>query len=721
MQSIRTLLVDDVGPALSMKARLDAVRDPSLAVEHLRTLRSAVSRVRLGSIDVVLLDLQLPDSSGVGSVVRLHAAAPDVPIVVLTEANGEDLAIRSLRACAEDYLVKSRVNRAVLQRTIRSALERNRIKANVARNLRALKASEARFRNLVASSTDGVVVVSRTGTVLFANPSAARVLGRPIDEFRVEMLGFAFALRTRHEWSVGSERVVEVNIVDGEWDGAPVRFVSLFDITRHKRCQSVLEEASTRLQSTNVRLERLASIDPLTELLNRRGLETVLSIETRRRLRSGAPLAAILLDCDDFKGINDSLGHSSGDFVLKEIAGRLQESLRPSDHIGRIGGDEFLVLLPETRFAEAFQVAERLRLSVNAQQLRISSGLVHVTASLGLALLSDEISSIDEVLVLTEAALQHSKRNGKNRLSSQDVGAADGAADSEALALGLVEGAFRVLRQPILRLSDESVIGWDLTPLGPAGTFESARDFFRLALERKILTQVDLHCLRTCIAHARELPGSSRCHVHVFPSTLIETSCACLSKLFSPPLADHRFCIEISEQHMIGDPALLRDHVRVLKDAGILVALDDVGFGRTSLETLILLEPDLVKIDQAFVHRSARDSGQTRWLRRMIDVVASLGSELVADGIESAEDLALLLELGVACGQGPLWGEPAQSSPPAASNLHLLAAAPSRCKLSSSVDSRPGAPDPTVRPKTGVPGSWRPFGPRPVTTLTRTP
>jgi EAL domain-containing protein (putative c-di-GMP-specific phosphodiesterase class I) len=286
-------------------------------------------------------------------------------------------------------------------------------------------------------------------------------------------------------------------------------------------------------------------------------------------------------------------------------------------------------------------------------------GQTHVTASLGIELVSDEILSIDEVLARTQFALQHSKRNGKNRVSTQNQTATQGGSESADIVLALQrEGSFRVSRQPILRLSDGSVIAWEMIPCGPAGVFALPRDFFRLALERNILTQVDLACSRACVLRGRALPASC-CHVNVFPSTLLETPSERLVELFTQQDGDLRFCVEISEQHFIGEPALLRGQVRALQEAGIRVAIDDVGFGRSSLETLILLEPDLVKLDAKFVHGVARDAGKERSLRRMAGVVASLNSEIIADGIESREDRDLLLELGVPYGQGALWGPPA--------------------------------------------------------------
>lgn len=660
-QPIRTLLVeDDRERTDSIRANLVSTLGPPFAIEHRRTLNSAVSRARVGNLDVVLLDLELPDSSGIDSVLQLRAAAPELPIVVVTESDDEDLAIRTLQARAENYLVKSRTDLGVLKRAIHHALERHGAQVELEANLRALERSEAGFRALVASSRDGMLVVARDGRILFANPSAARLLERPLDGLRPELVGYPFEPRERHEITIDSGRVLEVHVVESDWDGATVWLASLFDITHHKLSNATLEDAKARMQLANLRLERLASIDPLTELLNRRGLDVELATEVRRKRRSGSPLAAVLLDCDDFKQINEAIGHTGGDVVLKQLADRLKESLRPTDHIGRIGGDEFLILLPDTRFGEAFQVAERLRLSVSDQPWESKLGNLRVTASLGIELVPDGSASIDEVVASTQRSLQHSKHRGKNRVSTQDANAARSATDSKDVVRELQShAAFRVLRQPIFALSDASVVGWEMFPRGPAGVFEMPRDFFRLALEHDILTQIDLHCLEACAEYARRLPGPARRHVNVLPSTLLETSPKRLYELLAPPAESLQFCVELSEQHVVGDPSMLRERVRSLKDAGISVALDNVGFGRSSLEALILLEPNSIKIDPTFVRSISRDAGKERSLRRLVGMVQSLGTELIAEGVGSIEDLQLLREIGVRYGQGTLWGLPA--------------------------------------------------------------
>ena len=129
-------------------------------------------------------------------------------------------------------------------------------------------------------------------------------------------------------------------------------------------------------------------------------------------------------------------------------------------------------------------------------------------------------------------------------------------------------------------------------------------------------------------------------------------------QLFPPEIDTGRFCVEISEQQFIGDPAYLREYVMALRKRGFLVAIDDVGFGRSSLESLIILEPDIVKIDRKYVSGVSTDEVKSFSLKRLIKVVNALGSELIAEGIEMKEESQILLDLGVNYGQGWLWGKP---------------------------------------------------------------
>ncbi|TAJ24137.1 MAG: sensor domain-containing diguanylate cyclase [Planctomycetota bacterium] len=657
MRSIHTLLVDDaVAGESELQRRLTSKRDAAFLIEHLQTLSAAVSRLQGGEIDVVLLALQLSEASIVAAVGRLRDAAPNVPVVVVTDTNGNGAHENAPGARAEEYVSKRSASRTVLRRALKEAFERHRVRVAADAESRAQRREDEQFRGLVVDGAAGLIVYSRDGEVLFSNRSALRLAERAQRRLHAAVLGRPFPHGATFELEVGRERVVEVRISVCEWDGKPCWAASLFDISAHKRAQVASECAGERLRDDNARLRRLASTDPLTELSNRRGLELELAREVGSMRRTGASLAAVLLDCDDFKLVNAALGHAGGDAVLKELGARLSGSLRPSDHLGRIGGDEFLVLLPDTRMAEALYVAERLRLAVSDPPMRTATGALSVSASFGVEMVSHECASIDAVVVRTEAALQRSKRRGKNCSSTQDDGALGAAEGAAALLQALQDRrAYRVQRQRIVRLDDASIVGWTLVPCGPAGTFESRRDFLALARERGIHTSIDLGCLRACVDDARGLQQFSSAHVQVLPSTLLETPCSELLEVFAPALTDVVFCVEISEQQWIGEATRLRDPVRALKGAGIRVAVRDVGFGGSSLETLILLEPDVVLFDAQLVQGSAKDPGRARSLRRMANAVAALGSSILAEGVDAREDLELMLALGVAYGQGSLW------------------------------------------------------------------
>ncbi len=429
-----------------------------------------------------------------------------------------------------------------------------------------------------------------------------------------------------------------------------------------KRTEDALRDASTKLDLASARLANILHTDPLTECLNVTGMELALATEFERARRGGWTLGAVLVDLDDFNRINAQLGHGVGDVVLKEVAKRINEKIRPTDHIARIGSDEFLIILPDTRYAESMLVAEKMRLGVAESPLRLASETIRITASLGVLTLPYEFCSIEEILSLGRLAVRESKMHGKNRVSSGEKHKPETDLDAlEELTQKLRKGdCFRAVSMPILQLTDEKPIGYEILSRGPKGAFEMPDDLFRVSVEYNLLTIVDLRCLKTCLNATTEerYDQKLRFHVNLFPSTIIDTPIDRLMTLFPENTDKTQYCVEISEQQFIGDPTYLRDHVNQLKNHGVLVAIDDVGFGRSSLESLIILEPDIVKIDRKYVSGIAQEPTKERLLRRLVKVVNALGSELIAEGIECREELDLLIDMGVVYGQGWFWGKP---------------------------------------------------------------
>jgi diguanylate cyclase (GGDEF)-like protein/PAS domain S-box-containing protein len=217
--------------------------------------------------------------------------------------------------------------------------------------------------------------------------------------------------------SNGSESCAEVSfsiitIENHQFVVAGIRETTPNSLARHK-----LETINQELIETNEKLQSLSVTDPLTEVLNRRGLENVLIREISYSNRNKTDLLAVIVDLDDFKSINDNNGHATGDRVLRQVAQVLKSGLRTIDWIGRVGGDEFLILLPNTSLTVGIVVAERICASLTRSEIANLRGRSKVTASLGLVQLPGHTSTIEEVLELTTSSLKASKESGKNQVN----------------------------------------------------------------------------------------------------------------------------------------------------------------------------------------------------------------------------------------------------------------------------------------------------------------
>ncbi|HVR42181.1 MAG TPA: EAL domain-containing protein [Thermoanaerobaculia bacterium] len=449
-------------------------------------------------------------------------------------------------------------------------------------------------------------------------------------------------------------------LIKGAFDRHALNRAIRYAIER-SRSRTELSTLARKLQAANDRLEGLVLLDPLTELFNRRGLEKALANCVDRVEREGIEALAFFIDLDHFKRINDEHGHAVGDVLLVEIASRLHETLRPSDSLGRIGGDEFLAILPRAVPGQLETIGERLRLAVASAALDASGRVLSVTGSVAGFLIGSETTSLDALIARMHSLLRLSKDGGRNRVCCEGtpLGPA-GWLDTICEDLRRGRGVHAVL-QPIFRLSDLTVSGFELLSRFTNGRVEAPDEVFRLCAERNLLTLADHQCLRTCVSLSESLPRTVRRHLNIFPTTLMRLGTHELLDLFG---ADPRlYCLELSEQQMSCDMPRLQRRVESVRASGLRIACDDVGFGRSHLESLVLLEPDVVKIDKRCVRGIARDERARRHLGRFISIARKLDAEVVAEGIETEADLRVLRELGVDFGQGFLWGVPSLEMP----------------------------------------------------------
>jgi diguanylate cyclase (GGDEF)-like protein len=451
-------------------------------------------------------------------------------------------------------------------------------------------------------------------------------------------------------------------------NGTPERFLELFlvrrldpfgcyagfhlfvrDVTQRIRSEAETAELAASLADANRRLERQAHIDPLTGLLNRRGLERhIAKLQTRARRRA-TRTAVILVDIDDFKQINDRHGHTGGDRVLEEVAQALERLARASDFVARIGGDEFLLVLPDTRLGEATLIAERMRSAIADEAVELGEGHAQVTASFGVSTLPEGDTTIARLVEAVSLELTNSKSGGKNHVC------AGGEVDQDTPLGEILAGeGLRAVHQPIHDLLENRVVAYEMLARGPNGRYELPEVFLGFLHAGEGATRLDLACLRACVDAARRLPPDTCVHVNLFPSTLTDAGAERVLSELERGGTERRFCVELNERDLPGDSPELAAEVRALKAAGVQVAIDDVGFGNTSLEALVRLDPDVIKIDRACV--SAEDDGCG--LERLLSVANVLGARVIAAGIEDEPTLERRRALRVRYGQGYLWGRP---------------------------------------------------------------
>jgi diguanylate cyclase (GGDEF)-like protein len=621
--------------------------DPPGPIEVTEASSLARAREELVSheFDLVLLDLDLPDAQGVGVVARVREIASDVPIVVLGEQPDHETAVEAVRLDAQDYLLRDHLTPSALSRSMRHAVERHRWQES--------------YRHQLNMSPDGMIVVDSQGAVLFANQAATRILGRPRDKVAGVVMRDLLPKRTPGGTAqLESGRTVEVRTAQTDWHGRNASLITLRDVTDRVTAEAQLRAVTEELRRSNERLEEMVTSDPLTKVLNRRGIERALRHELERTRRSGDMLAAILIDLDDFKDINDSYGLVVGDSALTALCGGVCAAIRSVDHVGRVGGDEFVVLLPGTSAAEGIQVAEKLRRAIKATLLPLVTARVSLSASLAVGSIGEDVTSLEEVLSLLHAALRNSKRAGKDRVCTVSVASGNSELVLVDASHLVPDISLNVVFHGIRLLSDESLVGIEALTRGPPGEFASPAELFRAAFEQDMLTTVDLRALRVSLERLQRSAWKGWYHVNLFPSTIVNTAPEDLTGLLEEGGTDDRVCIELSEQQFLGEPTYLRKPIEKLRASGFRVAIDDVGFGRSSIEALMVLEPDVVKIDRKSIHTMGANPAELRQMERLIAMLRAVQATVIVEGVETRGELELLRNMGVQYAQGYLWGKP---------------------------------------------------------------
>ncbi len=415
-----------------------------------------------------------------------------------------------------------------------------------------------------------------------------------------------------------------------------------------------------RLLASNRRLRALADQDPLTGTLNRRGLKRCLE-----RLCHGHPALVapvLLVDCDDFKAINETHGHAVGDAVLVELVHRMRSCVRDRDPVARLGGDEFLVLLPHTNVAAAERIGRQICARVAAAPVSVGASAVELTVSIGVAESRLVETSVEPLLSATRAALRESKREGKNRASVRpdEDGLGSGPADAPLLPR---LGECTVAGQSLVSLAHGTLVGRELWIRGPGAELHAPADLFRAARQAGAETLVDLASLRCTTRAALHGVATGRVHLSLLPGTAAAEPDAVVGILRPLRARGVEVVVEMSLARLGRCSDALLESASVLRAAGVSLALEHAGHGSTSLDAILALEPVILKIRREWT--AALGDGHPEAIRRasaLRRMAEALGLELVALGVERVIELEAVRALGFATAQGRLFAPSAARS-----------------------------------------------------------
>lgn len=433
---------------------------------------------------------------------------------------------------------------------------------------------------------------------------------------------------------------------------------------------ATVTDVSDHIQTQKELLDR-ANYDLLSHLPNRSCFEEQLT-EALTHCGEGRNLALLYVDLDDFKDVNDTLGHDSGDEVIRIVAQRMRNVVRAGDLVGRLGGDEFAILLYDMEEpANAGMVADKV-IAALTETIRLQDQRVQIGASIGIATTDDRLMKADLFMKLADKAMYHAKRRGKNRYQFATGSGADDVASNADLRADVRRAVrdeeFELYFQPQFAAHSgtmqacEALIRWR----HPESGVLPPAHFLPILEELDLLTPVTAWVVSTACRQlaqwrAEELVADDFAMAVNVQGDLfhaphaVEMILECVRAAGIPP---HCLCIEITETAIIHDEGECRSALEKLRLEGLRIALDDFGTGYSSLNHLRQFRVDTVKIDHSFLSSVTESRSDRDVTRLIVQLARRLGLQVVAEGVDSEEKLDVLRELGCDGMQGFLYGEP---------------------------------------------------------------
>jgi len=674
----RLLLVeDDPGAASLLRSMFDERRSPGTEFTHAGDMSAAERHLAEHAVDAILLDLGLPDAEGLDAVRRIRAASPRSPLVVLTGRDDDSLALQALQEGAQDYLVKGQIAPRAVLRAVRNAVERKTIEE-------ALVEEKQLAQVMLNCIGEAVVCTDVSGNITFLNLVAKNMsgwswqeaAGRPmaetlriIDAMSRETIANPMAtasedrsVRLPPNCVLIRHDGVEIPIEDSgssiyHRDGKPAGAVIVFHDVSAARAMSL-------------ELTYAAQHDFLTGLPNRLLLNDRIHQAIALAPRHRKQVALLFLDLDGFKHINDSLGHPIGDKLLQSIARRLVNCVRTSDTVSRQGGDEFVVLLSEADHWEDIAAAAQRMLHAVAEVHSIDQHDLHVTTSIGVSVFPDDGLDAETLIRNADTAMYQAKENGRQSCQffkpEMNARAVERQSIEENLRCALERQEFVLHFQPKVNLRTGAITGAEalIRWIHPTRGLICPDQFIPVAEDCGLILPIGNWALREACRQARAwvdagLPVTTMA-VNVSSRELHQESF--LRGLFSildDTGLDPRFLeLELTESVLMEHSESAASILQTLRERGVQVAIDDFGTGYSSLSYLGKFPVDALKIDQSFVSHISTAGDNASIVTAVISMARSLKLRVVAEGVETLEELAFLQTHQCDEGQGFYFGRP---------------------------------------------------------------
>lgn len=678
----------NIGAATSAEAIFDAVRTAALLL--LRGERCHVVHIE-GPPEVALQTLSGEHMTDVSRSLLAEAIEQRVPLVVTQGAGVSDSIVMSEyrsvlcapilcddRVTACFYLSHRRVDGLFGDLEVQLA---EFIATLAGAALEHIAGSEARFRSLVQHSSDVITVLDRDGTITYMSDSVNRMLGYSADELVGSNL--RHLLDPDHAanlseylkpggWPLDEAALVEAQVrhKDGTWRDVETTVTSLLDDQRVRGVVLNTREVTERLV-LQAELRERAWHDALTGLANRALFTERVDHAMARRSRDHRPLTVAFLDLDAFKAVNDTLGHHGGDLLLQGVANRLRDCIRPGDTIARFGGDEFALLLEDASANAAANVANRILASLD-KPFELLGREVYARASIGLAV-AHATDTTETLLLAADTAMYAAKAGGSSRYELFEAQMRSAARERATLRSDL-EGALDrgelvVHYQPVVDIGSGEVVGvealvrWQHPTRGLLGPDE----FIELAEQSGLIVSLGRWVLNAACAQAaqwrcqlgRALTVAVNVSARQFQGTgLVEEVATALAKAGLEPAS---LMLEITESATVPDAEQMIKRLGELKALGVGLAIDDFGTGYSSLSYLRRFPVDQLKIDRAFVAGICANRDDLSIVAAVINLAHALGLVVVAEGVETVDQLEQLSQLGCDLAQGYNWLQPTDS------------------------------------------------------------